>query len=286
MAVAAKAASAARVVGGGGGGVVGGGVGGGASLLRQRRRRLRRQGGGRAAPPRSSSRASSGEVEAPPAGDRVPALIVLVTAIVGLVLTALLVSRSVRAGSGIPRWGVPSAVVLLLVLAVSARFVAQMGQLSDDETRTVVSGLLLNVYKAFDYRQEEVIYDALARTTSGELLTDVYLETRRSLELANQGGARAKVRTLEVTEATNEPVDRNGSFRSRASWNVYGSVGHWGHVHQRVNRYDADLTVEVIDGAWRITELDVLQEERLPTTSSPATAANPAGGAAQAGEAR
>jgi hypothetical protein len=225
-------------------------------------------------------------VEAPPAGDRVPALIVLVTAIVGLVLTALLVSRSVRAGSGIPRWGVPSAVLLLLVLAVSARFVAQMGQLSDDETRTVVSGLLLNVYKAFDYRQEEVIYDALARTTSGELLTDVYLETRRSLELANQGGARAKVRTLEVTEATNEPVDRSGSFRSRASWNVYGSVGHWGHVHQRVNRYDADLTVEVIDGAWRITELDVLQEERLPTTSSPAAAANPAGGAAQAGEAR
>jgi len=63
-------------------------------------------------------------------------------------------------------------------------------------------------------------------------------------------------------------------------------VGHWGHVHQRVNRYDADLTVEVIDGAWRITELDVLQEERLPTTSSPAAAANPAGGAAQAGEAR
>ena len=225
-------------------------------------------------------------VEEPPTGGRIPALIVLITAIVGLVVTMLLASRSIRAGSGIPRWGVPGAVVLLLVLAVSARFVVRSGQLSEDETRTVVSGLLLNVYKAFDYRQEDVIYDALARTTSGDLLTDVYLETRRSLELANQGGARAKVRTLEVTEATNEPVDGSGSFRSRASWNVHGSVGHWGHVHQRVNRYDAELTVEVIDGAWKITELDVLQEERLPTTPSPGMAPNPAVGAARTGEAR
>jgi hypothetical protein len=46
------------------------------------------------------------------------------------------------------------------------------------------------------------------------------------------------------------------------------------------------LTVEVIDGAWKITELDVLQEERIPTTPAPGTAALPAGGAVQAGAAR
>jgi hypothetical protein len=225
-------------------------------------------------------------VETPPTGGRIPALIVLITAFVGLAVTVWMSSRSIRAGTGIPRWGLPAGVVLLLAIAVSAPLVGRSGRLSEDETRTVVSGLLLNVYKAFDYRQESAIYDALARTTSGDLLTDVYLETRKSLELANQGGARAKVRTLEVTEATNEPVDGSGSFRSRASWNVHGSVGHWGHVHQRVNRYDAELKVEVIDGAWKITELDVLQEERLPTTPAPGTAAGPAGGAAPAGGAR
>ncbi len=225
-------------------------------------------------------------VEEPPTGGRVPALILLVTAIVGLVLTVVLASRSFRSGAGIPRWGLPVGIVLLLAIAVSAPLVARSGQLSEDETRTVVSGLLLNVYKAFDYRQESAIYDALARTTSGDLLTDVYLETRRSLELANQGGARAKVRTLEVTDATNDPIDGSGSFRSRATWNVHGSVGHWGHVHQRVNRYDAELQVEVVDGAWKITQLDVLQEERLPTTPAPATVADPAGGTAPAGDAR
>lgn len=225
-------------------------------------------------------------VEEPPTGGRVPALILLVTAIVGLVLTVVLASRSFRSGAGIPRWGLPVGIVLLLAIAFSAPRVARSGQLSEDETRTVVSGLLLNVYKAFDYRQESAIYDALARTTSGDLLTDVYLETRRSLELANQGGARAKVRTLEVTDATNDPIDGSGSFRSRATWNVHGSVGHWGHVHQRVNRYDAELQVEVVDGAWKITQLDVLQEERLPTIPAPGTVADSAGGTAPPGEVR
>jgi hypothetical protein len=225
-------------------------------------------------------------VEEPPTSGRVPALLLLVTAIAGLVVAVVAASRAIRAGTGIPGWGIPVGFVLLLAIAVAAPLVARSGQLSEDETRTVVSGLLLNVYKAFDYRQESAIYDALARTTSGDLLTDVYLETRRSLELANQGGARAKVRTLEVTDATNEPIDGSGSFRSRATWNVHGSVGHWGHVHQRVNRYDAELQVEVVDGAWKITQLDVLQEERLPTTPAPATVADPAGGTAPAGDAR
>lgn len=40
------------------------------------------------------------------------------------------------------------------------------------------------------FRDESVIYDALARSADGEVLTDVCLQTRRSLELKNQGGVR------------------------------------------------------------------------------------------------
>ena len=41
-----------------------------------------------------------------------------------------------------------------------------------------------------------------------------------------------------------------------------GSVGHWGHVHQRTNQYQARLTVEAVGDRWKITALDLLQEER------------------------
>ncbi len=46
-------------------------------------------------------------------------------------------------------------------------------------------------------------------------------------------------------------------------WNVSGSVGHRGHVHTRTNQYEAELRVQPVDGVWKVTNLQVLQEERL-----------------------
>ncbi len=48
-----------------------------------------------------------------------------------------------------------------------------------------------------------------------------------------------------------------------ASWNVAGSVGHWGHVHQRKNQYRAEINVSPIDGVWKLVDLEILEEERL-----------------------
>ncbi|MDH3993274.1 MAG: hypothetical protein OEV47_10190, partial [Gammaproteobacteria bacterium] len=94
------------------------------------------------------------------------------------------------------------------------------------------------------------------------LLSDVYLETRQGLVLANQGGAQVKVKDIEMQESRlldNSPEQ----FTVEARWNVFGSVGHWGHIHQRTNTYLANITVADIDGAWKVTALDILQEERL-----------------------
>lgn len=198
---------------------------------------------------------------------------ILSLAVLLLMGRRVLVSR--RSGSGPNAQTLVVAALAAVVFALSFPIGMRTGRLSDEDTRVVLGGLLLNVYKAFDYREEEVIYDALARTSSGELLTDIYLETRRSLELANQGGARAKVKSVDVLDATSDPLDTGVGFRTRATWNVAGSVGHWGHVHQRVNQYEAELTVRDIDGAWRITDLEVLQEERLPAPSYPGSGASP-----------
>ena len=107
-----------------------------------------------------------------------------------------------------------------------------------------------------------MIYDVLEKSVSGELLTDIYLETQKGLELANQGGARVKVKTTEVSSA--ELIARNGNRLTIASnWNVSGSVGHWGHIHQRTNAYRANLEISEIDGVWKLTGLEILEEQRL-----------------------
>ena len=34
-------------------------------------------------------------------------------------------------------------------------------------------------------------------------------------------------------------------------------------IHQRINQYVAEFHVKAIDGVWKITELELLQEERM-----------------------
>ncbi len=203
------------------------------------------------------------EVGAPPEG-RSPGLVALL--LVGLIGLGFLIvrhGRALRAGGRPPLGTVVTAAILALLVVVALPGVMRSSGVSDEEAAEIIHGLLLNTYRAFDYREEDRIYDTLEQSISGELLTDVYLETRRSLELENQGGARAKVKEVEVLSAESEPLDGVTGFAALGTWNVAGSVGHWGHIHQRRNQYEARFTVETIDGVWKITGLEVLQEERL-----------------------
>ncbi len=154
------------------------------------------------------------------------------------------------------------ASVALFPVAKIAVPVPGMTGMSRTETEAVVTGLITNVYRAFDYRDEEVIYDTLERSASGELLTDIYLETRKALELQSQGGARVKVKEVDLSAVVARPAD-GGGFVAECTWIVSGSVGHWGHLHTRRNQYDALLTIRAVDGVWKITEMNLLEERRV-----------------------
>jgi hypothetical protein len=166
--------------------------------------------------------------------------------------------RVLRGG---PRARSALAASLALVVCAGWFWLARGAELSDDRARDLVSGLLHNVYRAFDFRDEGRIYDVLAASVEGDLLERIYLETRRGLELASQGGARAKVKEVELVDLAVTPGE--DGFLATASWNVAGAVGHWGHMHQRRNRYRAELEVAPVDGVWKLRALTVLEEERL-----------------------
>jgi len=147
---------------------------------------------------------------------------------------------------------------------------------SGDEVRPTLHALLYNVYRALDFRQEEVVFDRLARSLSGDVLERVYLEMRKGLRLENQGGARVRVRAVEVLDITPEEpsqvetvteestqVEALESLRYRARWNATGTVGHWGHTHMRTNSYDALVTLGRIGSQWKIADIDILEEERI-----------------------
>ena len=162
---------------------------------------------------------------------------------------------------GAPRSALAAPLALLLLVGSSLAW-SSTARISPDRAREIVSGLLHNVYRAFDFRDEERIFDALDRSAEGALLEQLFLETRRGLELASQGGARAKVKQIELLALEAQPGD-GGGFVARATWNVAGSVGHWGHVHQRRNQYRAELSVAPREGAWKLVDVEILEEQRL-----------------------
>jgi hypothetical protein len=156
-------------------------------------------------------------------------------------------------------------VVLYPYLNVAvARPAPLVPKLTDADGKQLLQILLKNVYRAFDFREEEDVYDKLALTVSGDLLEEIYLQNRKSLVVQQAGGAQAKVKEVNVLNVSLKPIgDRLLAYAFESEWTALGTVGHWGHIHTRKNQYHAIVTVEAVDGAWKITGLELLEEERI-----------------------
>jgi hypothetical protein len=133
---------------------------------------------------------------------------------------------------------------------------------SERQARRILAGLLPNIYRALEFREEATIYDRLAVSVTGETLTDVYLQQRRALEIEERGGAQARVEAVEVLEAR-DIESRDTGFAVRSTWTVGGMVTHFGHRHFRQNRYDARIGIVPVGGTWKIQSIDVLEQERV-----------------------
>lgn len=156
-------------------------------------------------------------------------------------------------------------VALLPALQVSvAKPAALVNNLTDEEATLIVTSLLKNVYRAFDFRNESDVYDKLALSVEGDLLADMYLQNRKSFAVKKAGGAQAKVKEVEILAAQGERLkDHPRAFAITSQWTAMGTVGHWGHVHVRKNKYDAKITVKPVNGAWKIFGMELFDETRV-----------------------
>ncbi|MCP4508986.1 MAG: hypothetical protein GY826_21650, partial [Fuerstiella sp.] len=144
----------------------------------------------------------------------------------------------------------------------------KMEPLSQSELEQLLGDLLHNTYRAFDRRDESLVYDRLAASISGELLSDVYVQVRTSTELENQGGARVKVNDVKLLSGNAVEYLEDGGIVANCKWLARGAVGHWGHIHQQANEYSALITVQPVDGAWKISKMDLIDEQRSVSGTS------------------
>ena len=84
------------------------------------------------------------------------------------------------------------------------------------------------------------------------------------------GGAQARVKEVKIHDVDVSPLkDRPLGLLFHAGWTALGTVGHWGHLHTRENQYEANISVEAVDGDWKITDLDLLEEKRIDSYAQP-----------------
>lgn len=137
---------------------------------------------------------------------------------------------------------------------------------SGESSQEIFRQLHQNIFRAFDYHNESDVYDALAKSVDGPLLRDLYLQINERLTLQDQGGAIAKIEQVEFLDG--KKLEEVGSgdelgFEFRCRWNLVGTVEHWGHIHERTNQYDAKFKVQIRDQAWKITQMQGLDEQQI-----------------------
>ena len=131
----------------------------------------------------------------------------------------------------------------------------------DEDATSIFNAIHSNIFRAFDYKTDSDIYDALSKSVDEELLEKLYLQIKRSLQMQEQGGAVSNIETVEIVEGEKTgKLERDGldlMFQYNCKWNIIGTVEHWGHIHQRTNQYDAIFTVKQVGDNWKITAMSL-----------------------------
>lgn len=129
-----------------------------------------------------------------------------------------------------------------------------------DQSYRVVPEMLSTIYLAFGETDETTIYDKLAQVSAGDALETLYLERVGAMV---GGGLDEADQVLHAMELNGLTSRRSGTtFTMDVKWHVIGTVGHATHLHVRGNTYSANLIVEPVEGAWRMTAFDLTDVDR------------------------
>jgi hypothetical protein len=201
-------------------------------------------------------------------GIRIPVISVI------LLICALLVihlARKRTEGVRGSRYALPLTLLVILSLifmpyggfAVTGG-TGSAGDLTDDQARNLIAGLLENTYRAVNLKGEDEVYDRLSMSVEGDLVERLYLESRKRAVTPGQADAEAKLIGVNVVDITGgSPTPDGSGYSFTCRWLVTGTIRHWAHKHNRLNRYAGILMIRAVGDVWKISGFELLDEERI-----------------------
>jgi hypothetical protein len=133
-------------------------------------------------------------------------------------------------------------------------------RLSSELANKVAGKVLSQVFKAINGTSDSQVYDHLSVVVDDSLIRDVFLKIKQALLVAEQGGALLWVREVTVTDAT--PSHKKGHVTIDLTWEVVGSVEHWGHLHTRTDQYQGTVVLMAKPDGWKLRQFEVLDQQQ------------------------
>ncbi|GAA4645329.1 hypothetical protein GCM10023115_32890 [Pontixanthobacter gangjinensis] len=135
--------------------------------------------------------------------------------------------------------------------------------------KLIMENVLSNTYSAFNEENEEKLFEELSRNVDADLLDNIYLDSRRRLNMGLREGAEVSVQEVELN-SLGDPEIQTGSdvLEYPAQWTVTARVRHLKHIHYRRNSYSGMVALKSIDNKWKISKISLTSEDRKVIAAS------------------
>ena len=133
--------------------------------------------------------------------------------------------------------------------------------MNEAEVERVISALLLRMHAAFEQDTQEGLYAELGRAVTGDSLTELYEQRRHDLALPLRNGAALQEVNVKGFNLLRGERQVN-AYRAQIGWEVLSVIESETHDHIRRNIYQAEVLLEPVGGAWRLTEVDLSKQHR------------------------
>ena len=126
----------------------------------------------------------------------------------------------------------------------------------------IVTGVLHNVNVAFIEKNPRSFDATLLEVVAYSELDSLKAELKRAFAIPVTGGGVATVNGIGDLHIANiTSLDGIDGFRVLASWTANATGQHWGHVDLRNIRFRALMEFGLVDGAWRLAGLTVVDAQ-------------------------
>ncbi|MBT6725057.1 MAG: hypothetical protein HOB20_17640 [Planctomycetaceae bacterium] len=134
--------------------------------------------------------------------------------------------------------------------------------LSVEQAQALANQVIQRVYSTVNLVSPRDRYRQLADLGLGEYGETMFLELEKSLRIAEQGGSVMEVHSTEVTEL--KYLRDGDQLLIEATWDLVGSVQHWGHIHTRRDTFTGTIQLNAERGHWAMESFLTTDQKRHP----------------------